>query len=72
MYCQDLTSKASSSIVRYCLSTLRASSHCEDDMGALLWLNVVTLERAPERVGLAGVCPWPLPYSAIVSADEPK
>ena len=28
-----------------CLSALRASSCCKHDMGALLWLNVGTLER---------------------------
>ena len=41
---------AGGSIVRYCLSNSfasRASTRCKHGMGALSWLNAVTLKRAP-------------------------
>ena len=39
---------AGGSAVRYCLSnSLRVSSRCKQDMGALSWLNADTFERAP-------------------------
>ena len=50
---------AGDSVVRYfCvqLFALRASSRCKHDVGALSWLNVETVERAPTPPPLWQTC----------------